>query len=404
MTNRDTRRIAFIVSQFPRYVDIYFLRELGWLKDHGFGIDIFSLLPFSGKVIHAEAKGFLPVTHYSPFCFSFKLIRANCHFLFTATRNYFSALFRVIAGTCTSPVELLKCLALFPKTVYFARVIQEQGKGHIHANWATHPTVSAMVISKLTEIPFSFSGHASDIFLNTTMLEEKLREAKFVLTCTRYNKEYLSRFCNGERSTTIHPVYHGLDLEKYAFPKTVRNERFQILSVGSLRECKGYSYLIEACRLLRERKIDFCCAIVGDGPEKKRLKSLIDRYGLEEKIRLIAYLAHEELISYYQRVDVVALPALSESHFGIPNILIEALAARTPVICTPLPSIPELIEPMKSGLVVPERDPHALADALEALARDPELRTALAEEGFARVARDFDMEKSGQQLERIFLS
>jgi glycosyltransferase involved in cell wall biosynthesis len=253
------------------------------------------------------------------------------------------------------------------------------------------------------------------------MLAEKLREAKFVLTCTRYNKGYLSRFSNGGRSAPIYPVYHGLDLGKFASPLPVRGTRlqdrgqaqtggasqngtFQILSVGSLRECKGYAYLIEACGLLKERNIDFRCEIVGGGPEKRRLGRLVSRHGLEKKVRLTTYVPHEELISLYQRADVVALPALSATHFGIPNVLIEALAAKTPVICTPLPAVPELIEHMKSGLLVPEKEPRALADALENLSQDPELRRSLAAEGYARVAREFDIEKSGPQLEKIYLS
>ena len=108
----------------------------------------------------------------------------------------------------------------------------------------------------------------------------------------------------------------------------------------------------------------FECAIVGDGEERRGLERLIRSPGPPRPDRITGFLAQEDLVPLYQQAGVVTLPALSESHFGIPNILLEALAVETPVICTALPSLSEFMEDGVHGLFVPEQSPKALADAI----------------------------------------
>src|SRR5262249_30897203 len=122
------------------------------------------------------------------------------------------------------------------------------------------------------------------------------------------------------------------------------------------------------------------------------------RLGLTEQVRLVGYQPQEEVIPAYHRAAAVALPAHLEDHFGIPNILIEGLAAGAPVVCTELPSLHELIEHGTSGLFVPERDPKALADALQRLLVDPADAARMAAEGRRRVAASFDMKQTVAQL------
>lgn len=393
---------AFVVSQFPRYVDAYFLREVTALAARGLRFQIFSLLSFKGKVVHSDAQALLPRTVYIPFFFSWKLWQAQIHFLLHAPKRYFAALWLILWGSWQRPRLLLRSLAVFPKSVYFARVVQDQGVAHVHANWASHPAASALVISQLTGTPWSFSGHASDIYVDTTMLANKVRAAKFVVTCTRHNKGYLTEVAGPEAAKKIVVSYHGVDLRKFVPEPKQLSERFRILAVGTLLPCKGLPDLIEACRLLTERGVVFDCTIAGDGPERQLLEQQIHRYGLSDRVKILGYVAQETLIPLYQQASVVALPALSESHFGIPNVLLEAMAVKTPVICTPLPSLSEVLEGGRQGLYVPERDPKALADALEKLARNPALCRAMGELGRSKIEELFDTEKNVTTLEMLF--
>src|SRR5262249_45357341 len=126
------------------------------------------------------------------------------------------------------------------------------------------------------------------------------------------------------------------------------------------------------------------------------------RLGLTEQVRLVGYQPQEEVIPAYHRAAAVALPAHLEDHFGIPNILIEGLAAGAPVVCTELPSLGELIEHGRSGLFVPERNPEALADAIQQLLDDPSGAARMASEGYRRVRESFDMQETVGALAATF--
>ena len=185
-------RIALVASQFPRNVDAYFVREIAGLAARGLRFRIFSLRAFGGKVVHASARPLLKDTVYAAFLLSWPVLRANARFAVRRPARYFGALARLIAGPVGNPRALALNLAIFPKSVYFAEQVEAEGIRHIHANWASHPAMSAWVMSRLTGASWSFAGHASDIYLHRTMLREKIQAAKFVVTCTRHNKDYLA--------------------------------------------------------------------------------------------------------------------------------------------------------------------------------------------------------------------
>lgn len=387
--------LAFVVNQFPRQVDAYFLRELSGLAAAGLDYSIYSLLPAPrGWAVHAEAQKLLDRTVYPP-----RPTRLAATALGGALRHP-----GTVAGTCarvawghrTMPQALAKSLAVLPQSIAFAADMRRRGVRHIHANWATYPGTAALLISRLTGIPFSFSGHATDIFVHHAMLREKIEAARFVLTCTRYNREYLSRIAPARRDA-IETIYHGVDLERFARNGTPR-EAGLILSVGTLRACKGFEELIRAVALLRGAGRAVRCEIVGEGEDRPILEGLIRELGMSEHVRLVGYLPQEKVVPAYHRAAVVALPAHLEDHFGIPNILIEGLAAGAPVVCTELPSMRELVEHERSGLFVPERDPEALAGAIGRVLDAPEWAARLAEEGRRRVAASFDMRETVAQL------
>jgi glycosyltransferase involved in cell wall biosynthesis len=398
------RPIALVVSQFPRYVDAYFLREIALLAARGLRFRILSLRDFNGDVVHKIAQPFLPHTTYVPFFFSRRIFRAQLSALRRFPGRYLATLAMVIAGSWSRPRSLLRTVAVFPKSVYFAQLVGAEGIAHIHANWATHPATSAWIISRLTGIPWSFSGHASDIYLDRTMLVDKIRAAKFVATCTRYNKQYLTGLAGDDVADRIVVSYHGVDLERFGPAPIAPGGPFRILAVGTILKCKGFGDLIEACGLLAAKKVAFECSIVGDGPERSRLERLIRQRGLGEHVKITGYVSQEVLLPLYQNASVVALPAFADTHFGIPNVLLEALAVGTPVVCTKLPSMPEMMENGIQGFYVPEHEPAALAEALEALARAPGLGRAMGMAGRRTIEALFDGEKNIEVLEHMLRS
>ena len=114
---------------------------------------------------------------------------------------------------------LLRNLTVIPKACFYARLVRRAGCSHIHAHWATVSTSAAMLISRMSGVPFSFTGHAWDIFCDTRLLAEKADAARFVLTCTAYNRQHLMETAAIDRNK-VHVVYHGLRL-----PPRVANTR-----------------------------------------------------------------------------------------------------------------------------------------------------------------------------------
>ena len=387
--------IAFVVNQFPRQVDAYFLRELTGLRDLGLEYRIYSLLPKPrGWKIHAAAAELLPLTVYPPTS-PWTWLRA----LGLALRHpirLLSWLATIVGGHLTSPMALLKTLAIVPQSLAFAIDIQDRGITHIHASWATHPASAAWLIATLTGLSYSFTGHATDIFVHRSMLPEKIARARRVITCTAYNRQYLQAMAPTHRNRVV-TVYHGVDLARFA-PSGAAHDPDLILTIGTLRSCKGMDDLIRAVGLLRERGRPVRLEIIGEGEDRPALEALIRELDLEAAVRLLGYLPQEDVIPAYHRAAVVALPAHIDDHFGIPNILIESLAAGTPGVSTELPSLGELLEHERSGLFVAERDPERLADAIERLLAAPQWAAALAAEGRRRVESHFDGRRTVEQL------
>jgi glycosyltransferase involved in cell wall biosynthesis len=174
-----------------------------------------------------------------------------------------------------------------------------------------------------------------------------------------------------------------------------------IMSVAQLWERKGLRYLVEACGVLRDRGTEFRCEIVGDGPQRDELRSLIKRLDLGDRVVLTGPQPFPEVVRRYRQASVFVLPCIvtdEGDRDGIPNVILEAMASRLPVVSTPVSGIPEVIREGDTGLTVPERDPTAYADAVQGLAADPALASQLAERANELVRAEFDMERNVGRL------
>ncbi len=393
------------MSQFPCYDETFILREIKALRDRGVAITIFSLRAKRQATTQEDAYALLPSTRYAPF-FSPAVAGATARALLEKPGPILRLLFDLARDLFPHPLALVKSLAFLPKTLYFAELAREASVTHLHAHWATYPATAALLMSRLTGVPWSFTCHAHDIFADPILLPEKLKSAAFALTCTRHNREYLESL-EGVGPDRVHLSYHGLDLKRFrpgARPSP-NGRPFRILAVGSLLECKGFRYLIEACRLLAARGFHFRTTIAGGGPLEDDLRGLVARHGLEDRIHFTGFVTEGALVPLYQDADVFVLPAVREIHWGIPNVLIEALACEIPVVTTPLPSVSELVEDGRSGILIEDADPERIASSVEYLAHHPEMRVRMGRLGRERVEQAFDLDRNIEAIvERLTAS
>jgi len=396
-------KIAYILSQFPEMHETFILREIDALRRKGIEIEIFSLKYCRDKIIHPQAIPLIKGTHYPKLIFS--LIFSNLYFVSIGPIRYFKTLFYIIFKNISSFNYLWKSLYIFPISVHYAKIIKNKRIKHIHAHWLTIPTTSAIIISGLLNIKFSITAHAWDIFLPSPMKREKIKMAEFVITCTQFNKKYLEERINEDLDGKVVVNYHGINLGNYPRSNDSKNRNIKIISIGALQRRKGFDYLIKACAILKEKNIDFGCKIVGGGIQRKKLTRLIHNYGLQDKVELLGERKHKDVMDLLSNSDLFVLPCIitdNGNRDGIPNVILEAFASSLPVISTDISGIPEVVRVNETGILVPEKNEFALAEAIEFLLKNKEKRVFLGSQGRKLVEEKFDIEKNVAELARIF--
>jgi glycosyltransferase involved in cell wall biosynthesis len=304
-----------------------------------------------------------------------------------------------------------------PRKIYIKELIQaitladalDPDVRHLHAHFAHGTTTITWLAACITGLPFSFTGHARDIYapeLNPKgWLRRKLLAARFVVTCTEANVRHLRGIAP---EAHVHLVYHGLsadftNLLRTGGDGTLCNGRLRILGVGRLVAKKGFDVFVDACAVLQERGVAFDALIVGqDDKDGEALRRKIAELG--SPVRLPGPLGPEDLLREYRKANALCMPCrlLPSDRDGIPNVLVEAMAAGAPVVATAVSGIPELVEHEVNGLLVAPDDPHALADALLRLHDDPELTERLTHNGRETVKQRFDGDRLAQELAELF--
>ena len=199
----------------------------------------------------------------------------------------------------------------------------------------------------------------------------------------------------------LHVIHSALYPEAFDAERRCRRRRC-CMSVGRLVEMKGFADLIDACALLRSRGIAYCCRIVGDGPLKAESEEPHrTARASSAEVQLLEPVQQSEIRQFLSQATCFVLPCVTAAdgdQDGIPNVLMEALAARVPAISCPTSGIPELIEHEKTGLLAPQRDPAALSRAIERVLADLPLRQRLAAAGYAKVDAEFNIRKNAARM------
>ena len=411
--------IGYLLKRYPRLSETFILNEMRALERLGTKLHIFSLLRPEESLVHRAASDLRAQVTYFPQSWGAKVnavFLAHAWIAATSPGGYLRAVTLTIWWSIRSrhPLSVWK---QFMRSAYIALHCRRAGVHHLHAHFANAPTTVARLVSVMCGISHSFTTHAKDLYLTRKeVMLRRITRASFVLTCTRYNVDYLRSFLPPALWKKVHLIYHGIDLSAFrtiaplanshASPAMRRNDDVPlVISVGRLVPKKGLKDLVSACRLLCDRGLPFECAIVGEGPLRAELQAQIDDLGLGDVVRLTGAMAHERLIPFYRQATVFALPPqVTEDgdRDGIPNVLAEAMAARVPVVTTRVSGIPELVEDGRTGLLVDSGDPRALADAMERLLRDPALRKQLAVSAKNKVEHSFECWETARALLALF--
>ena len=396
-TTTPRPRVGYVVKRYPRYSETFIVTEILAHEEAGLDIEIFALHPSSD-------------THFQD---SLARVRAPVRYLTPDSPRTAEFLERALALSQEIPgfwPKLEHARGEEVRSVYQAMLLAQhvtrRGITHLHAHFATAATSVARLASHFSSVPYTFTAHAKDIFhrdVSADDLRKKLADAAATVTVSDFNADYL-RQTYGDAASRVRRVYNGLDLDRLRF-ETPRGRPPMIVSVGRLVEKKGFDHLIAACALLRDRGVDFRCQIVGEGEWEQKLRSQIASLSLADVVELTGPRPQAEVFRLVQQAAVFAAPcvvAADDNRDGLPTVLLEAMALGTPCVATDVTGIPEVVRHNETGLLVPQRDPAALADALARLLREEDQRIALARSARRLIEAEFDIRRNSAQLRTVF--
>lgn len=381
--------IAYILAEFPSHTETFISKEAVYISQ-SFPLFIFALK--KGKTDALLPTAFEQRLQYLPKRTSWQMIR---HF---PVSGLFS-----LRSSIRKNIHRIKVLWT---SHYIAEQIKQLPIRHIHAHFAGYPAEIAWQVSLLSGLCFSFTAHAHDIYVHADNLADQIRAASFITTCTEYNKKWMNRLVPNEQNR-IHLVYHGVDLDSWPYQPSLpeTKEIVQILSIGRLIEKKGFIYLLDALRQLKEKKYSIRLSIAGDGKEKEKLKDFCRRHGLEQSVLFPGWQTPEQIKRQHTSSDIFVLPSIitdDGDRDGIPNVILEAMATGLPIISTSVSGIPEVIRHHHNGLLVSEKDSCRLAQAISYLIDNPCLRVRFAENARKTVEKRFNHEHCNARLKELF--
>lgn len=399
-------KVIYVTSYMPfGHGEVWGIREALALLDAGVDITIVPRSA-SGNVLHREASKLLSHTLSAPLL-NRQILTA---FLRTALGRpaLLSELISWTAQQSNTVNDFVKGMVVLPKSLYLAEKLQGMGGAHVHAFGTSTVAVLAYVLSRILGVTWSFTLHASSILRpsHRRSFDAHMKSARFARVISRRVATELLAFMGEPYAEKIKMIHLGTDcsLDPSAVPED--RDLFVIVTPAALLPQKGHQFAVVASRLLVDRGVNnFKWYFYGNGRLEEALASQIRSLGLENQIALAGIIDNADLMNLYrtQQVNVVVLPSVDTQGIpeGIPVSLMEAMACGVPVVATDCGGTTELVVD-GAGLIVPQRDGAALADAIERLLTHSAFRQTLVQRGRAVVVENFNASRIAQELKVVF--
>ena len=404
-------KIAFIVNQFPLLSETFILNQITGLIDRGHEVDIFANIPGYTSKIHEDVKKYnlLDHTYYrysmmpknrilrviKGIGFIIRYVHENPVPLFNSVnffkyrRKAFSLglLFQIIPFLEKGPYDIIHCH--FGPNGNFGALLKEIG------------LIKARLLT--TFYGYDFSMYIKQF--GERVYDPLFERCDMVFVLSEKMKNELTRLGCSKQKVSVHRL--GIDMNKFRFlPRQPGNDgKLCLLTIARLVEKKGVEYGIQAVKKAIQIYPQIEYKIVGDGPLKSVLESLINKLGVKGKIRLLGWKRQEEIVKLLRNTNILLAPSVTAKdgdQEGTPTVLIEALARGLPVLSTHHSGIPEVVEDGKSGFLAPERDVDILTEKLIYLIEHPEIWQDMGRAGRAYVEKYYDIYKLNNRLVEIY--
>ena len=277
------------------------------------------------------------------------------------------------------------------------RMLRQEKFDIIHHHEPLVPVLSMQIIDNATCAQVAtfhaFGGFSVSYWAGRWIGEHFLRKLDGRIAVSSAARHFVSRYFPGEYQI----IPNGVDVDFYAnakpFPE-YRDGKFNILFVGRLEPRKGAMYLLRAYAALKTRHPETRLILCNYGPQLGELRRFVRRERLAD-VLFAGRVSDEDKARFYKTADVFCAPSTGQESFGI--VLLEAMAAGLPIVASDIHGYKKVVQRNVSGLLVEPKDPEAIAEAVERLIREPELRSRLGEAA-SRRAPEYDWKHVTEQL------
>ena len=277
---------------------------------------------------------------------------------------------------------------------------------HVHLN-GTAPSV-ALILTDFANAAddghgwsWSMTVHGPTEFydIQGERLAEKVRSARAVICISDFARSQLMAHVDEGEWSKLRVIHCGVDPEHFTPGRSLHRDGLELLSAARLTQAKGHAMLLRALEELERRGVELHLTIVGEGPKRPYLEQLARQLGVAPRITFEGAVGRERILEYYRRADAFCLPSFAE---GVPIVLMEAMATELPVVATDIMGVRELVDDGVNGILVRPSRPDLLADAIDRLASNADLRGRLGAAGRETVQREFDIGRSAEQIHAVF--
>lgn len=402
--DRKKMKIAYVLGRFPSVSETFVAREIVAHIESGVNVEIFSLFESNTDVIHDFIKSnkLVEKTHYFRYRYLLKLThREKFQFILNILKLPFLRPNLGVHGWRTGMI-----------VSYFASMIQSRNFDLIHSHFSFF---LACTVSRLCGKPMTFTIHSAPLSFNNDYMSKikfMLKKVAGVITISKIAKIRLLNIFSEIPERKIQVIHCGIDTDFYFggdCRKSSEKDTIRLVTVSGFGPTKGLVYLIRAVKILEQRGIKSKSVIVGGCPfslhkeEREKVEREIENLSLKEKVKLCGELVNEEIRDILKEADIFVLPCCVDERGavdGIPVALMEAMAMEVPVVSTFVGGIHELVENEVNGILVPEKNPEAIAFAIEDLAKNPEKRRMLGKAGREKIVAEFEFRKNSLKMRR----
>ena len=309
-------------------------------------------------------------------------------------------------------------LALAAGVAAARRVVRETRATIVHGHWVVPG--GAMAALAAGGRPLVVSLHGSDVFVAErpgavgAVARRTFGRAGWVTACSADLRDRAIALGADPGRSSVVP--YGVDTERFGAGREAARARGRaalgvppdaplVFAVGRFVRKKGFEYLIDAAPAILARRPKAIVVIAGGGDLDTELRERARAAGAAAQVRFPGVLAHDAVADALAAADVAVVPSVRDDAGnvdGLPNVVMESLASGTPLVTTAAGGIGAVVTDGDNGLVVPERDPAALASAILRLLDDPALAAATGARARRRVQADFGWEGVARQFEAAY--